>query len=157
MAKAKAASRRRILCPRCDTGFEISASTQSTMCPGCHKIVRTEDEEITTYCARQELFTEGTVEVAKKGHVIAEVRVRNLVVSGEVKGAVRARESVVIDKTGKIFGNLTTPLLTVKDGASLVGYCRIGVLPEEPNAQPPPAATPSAARPIPPSNRRVTA
>lgn len=129
-SRSKASARREILCPRCDARFKISISTKSTICPGCNKIVRTEDEKIKTYCARQELFTEGKIEVTKRGHVIAELRVRSLVVKGEVKGPVRARESVRIDKTGRIFGDLTTPALVVKDGAALVGYCIVGVPPD---------------------------
>lgn len=138
MMKSKPGTRRVILCPRCDASFEISTKTQSTMCPGCNKIVRTEDEEVASYCARQELFTEADVTVTKKGHLIAEVRVRNLEVAGEVKGAVRARESVTIDKTGKVIGNVTTPTLVVKEGGSLVGYCMIGIPVEVPQETPAP-------------------
>lgn len=145
MAKPKAASRRQIACPRCDASFEVSTATQSTMCPGCNKNVRTANDKVDSYCAKQEEFTEGDVEVVKKGHLIAEVRVRNLLVSGEVKGQVRARESVVLEKTAKLFGNVTTPSLTVRDGASLIGYCRIGVVPEPAPAPTKPAPTPTTA------------
>lgn len=142
---AKATARREILCPRCDTPFEVSAKTQSTMCPGCNRTIKTGDETIKEYCARQEVFTEGTVEVARKGHVIAEVRVRSLVVAGEVKGAVRARDSVEIEKTGKVFGDVTTPSLVVKDGAALVDYCRIGRF-QEPAPETSPVNSASASK-----------
>ena len=129
-SKSKANARRGILCPRCDQQFEISLATKSIMCPGCNRNLQTEDQKIKAYCAVQELFVEGKVEVAKRGHVIADVRVRALLVAGEVKGPVKAREHVRIEKTGKIFGNITTPALEVKDGASLVGYCVVGVPPD---------------------------
>ena len=130
--KTKASARREIFCPRCDTEFEVSAKMMSTMCPGCNQIVRAGNEKIKAYCARQELFTAGNLQVLKKGHVIAEVRAYNLSTAGEIKGNVTARESVKIEKTGKIFGNVTTPRLTVKDGAQLVGYCIIGVQVKQP-------------------------
>lgn len=136
MAKAKStgaakAAKRDILCPRCERQFQVGVSTQSTICPGCNKRVRTADEKIKSYYGHQELFIEGKVEITKKGNVSAEVRVRELIVAGEIRGAVRARESVLIDKTGRIFGNVTTPSLTVKNGGCLVGYCVIGVPPEQ--------------------------
>ena len=130
-AKPKAKAKREILCPRCERAFSVGVSTQSTICPGCNKRVRTADEKIKSYYGHQELFIEGKVEITKKGTVMAEVRVQKLVVAGEVRGHVRARESVKIDKGGRIFGNVTTPSLTVKNGGSLVGFCIIGVAHEE--------------------------
>lgn len=132
----KTAAKRGVSCPRCDTQFEVGTATKSTVCPGCNKNVRVEDEKINEYCARQEVFTEGTIEVTKKGHVIAEIRARTFLVAGEVKGTVRVRETMRIEKTGKVFGNVTVPTLVVEDGAALVGYCVIGV----PVAVPAPAA-----------------
>ncbi|MHC4606396.1 MAG: bactofilin family protein [Planctomycetota bacterium] len=127
MAKRKQVTRREILCPRCETPFEVSSKTQSTMCPGCNQICKVGNEKISGYVARQELFTAGDAQITKRGHLVAEVRVYNFTVAGEVKGSVNARESVCIEKTGKLYGDVTTPRLTVKNGAHLVGYCVIGI------------------------------
>jgi hypothetical protein len=99
--------------------------------------MRTEDETVTDYQARAEYFNEACVEVAKKGVIISEVRVRSLVVKGEVKGPIRAREGVTIHKTGKVYGNLSAQALSVEDGAVLVGKVEVG--PGRPTGGPPPA------------------
>lgn len=106
--------------------MEASTNTKSLPCPGCHRNIRTEDEIVNDYQARVEYYNEGRVEVARKGVIIAEVRVQSLVVKGEVKGPVRARQSVQIMKGGKLTGNLTTPLLCVEEGAVLVGRVETG-------------------------------
>ena len=136
---ATAPDKRRILCPRCDSALEVSRNTKSTLCPGCHQNVRAEDEKVNTYCARREFFTEGTVVVEKKGVLIAEVRVQHLVVQGEVKGPVRSRESVTISKTGRVYGDVRTPVLTVDEGAALVGRCEFGPRVDQLRPPPPPA------------------
>jgi len=89
---SKPGDRRALRCPRCDRAIEVSKLTKSTLCSGCHRTMRTEDETVSDYQARAEYFNEACVEVAKKGVIISEVRVRSLVVKGEVKGPIRARE-----------------------------------------------------------------
>ncbi len=123
---ARTGDKRQVLCPRCDTALEVSRNAKSTLCPGCHQNIRCEDDEVSTYCARRECFTEGSVTVAKKGVLIAEVRVQVLVVHGEVKGSVRARQSVLITKTGRVYGDVRTPVLTVENGGALIGRCEFG-------------------------------
>ncbi|HTF57871.1 MAG TPA: polymer-forming cytoskeletal protein [Planctomycetota bacterium] len=125
---SKAGERRSLLCPRCDRPIEVSKLTKSTLCSGCHRTMRTEDETVSDYQARAEYFNEARVEVARKGVIISEVRVRALVVKGEVKGPIRAREEVRIHKTGKIYGNVVARSLAVEEGAILVGRVEVGPL-----------------------------
>lgn len=123
---AKSSDKRQVRCPRCGTPLEVSRNAKSTLCPGCHQNVRTEDESVSTYCARREFFTEGAVTVEKKGVLIADVRVHTLTVQGEVKGPVLARDSVLISKTGRVYGEIRTPVLTMELGGQLVGRCEFG-------------------------------
>lgn len=123
---SKAPARRQILCPRCDAPSEVSSLAKSITCPGCHRNIRTEDETVTDYQARVEYYNEGRVEVGRKGIIIAEVRVRDLVVKGEVRGPVRARGGVLIEKTGRIFGDVHCESLRVEEGAQLVGHVEFG-------------------------------
>ena len=123
---SKTPGRRTVQCPRCDTPMEVSTATKSTPCPGCHRNIRTEDEVVNDYQARVEYYKEGRVEVGKKGNIIAEVRVTALVVKGEVKGPVRARDSVQLLRGGKITGNVVTPLLTMEEGSVLIGRVETG-------------------------------
>ncbi len=101
--------------------MEASVSSKSLPCPGCHRNIRTEDEIVNDYQARVEYYNDGRVEVGKKGNIIAEVRVRSLVVKGEIKGTVRARESIHIAKGGKITGDVTCGVLSMDEGAQLAG------------------------------------
>ena len=128
--------RRSLRCPRCDKAVEVSKLTKSTLCPGCHRTMRTEDETVSDYQARAEYYNEACVEVARKGVIISEVRVKSLVVKGEVKGPIRAREDVTIHKTGKVYGNVAAQALTVEEGAILVGRVEVG--PGRPTGGPPP-------------------
>ncbi len=120
------ARRRLVACSRCETEIEVSANARSILCPGCHQSLPTADEKVKTYCARREFFTEGKVTVTKKGTLIADVRVRSLIVQGEVKGPVRSRESIHVGKTGSLFGDFTAPLLRVDAGAQVIGHCAFG-------------------------------
>src|SRR5262245_21771893 len=133
---SKSGDRRSLRCPRCDKAVEVSPLTKSTPCPGCHRTMRTEDETVSDYQARAEYYNEACVEVARKGVIISEVRVRSLVVKGEVKGPIRAREEVTIHKTGKVYGNLAAQALKVEEGAILVGRVEVG--PGRPTGGPPP-------------------
>ena len=139
---SKSGDRRALRCPRCDRAIEVSKLTKSTLCSGCHRTMRTEDETVTDYQARAEYFNEACVEVAKKGVIISEVRVRSLVVKGEVKGPIRAREDVRILKTGKVYGNLAAQALSVEEGAILVGRVEVG--PGRPTGGPPPVSAVSS-------------
>ena len=142
---SKAPARRSILCPRCDTPSEVSGLAKSINCPGCHRNIRTEDETVTDYQARVEYYNEGRVEVAKKGIIIAEVRVRDLVVKGEVRGPVRARGAVSIAKTGRVFGDIVCAAFSMEDGAQLVGRVEFGPRRPAPERPAPPAPVERAA------------
>jgi len=159
---SKTGDRRALRCPRCDKGVEVSKLTKSTLCSGCHRTMRTEDETVSDYQARAEYYNEACVEVAKKGVIISEVRVRSLVVKGEVKGPIRAREGVTIHKTGKVYGNLAAQALSVEEGAVLVGRVEVG--PGRPTGGPPPVipvaivpAASSASRPTVAINAKAAA
>ena len=123
---ARAPRTRRVQCPRCETGIEVSTNARSILCSGCHQSLPTEDEKVKEYCARREFFSEGTITVTKKGTLIANVRVRSLTIQGEVKGPVRSREAIHVGKTGRLYGDFTAPLLRVEAGAKIIGKCAFG-------------------------------
>jgi hypothetical protein len=118
---SKEPPRRLIFCPRCEARQEVSRATKSTSCPGCHRNISTSDVEINEYCAKIEMYTAGAVLVGRKGTLIAEVRAERVEVKGEIKGPVASRGPVAVEKGGRIFGNVTSPVLSVAEGAQLVG------------------------------------
>ena len=127
MAKAKKeAGRRLVFCPRCNARQEVSKKTKSTSCPGCNRNIATQDVEINEYCAKIEMYTAGVITVGRKGTLIAEVRAEEVVARGEIKGPVDSRGPVTIEKSGRIFGNVTCPTLRIADGAQLIGMVVTG-------------------------------
>jgi cytoskeletal protein CcmA (bactofilin family) len=67
----------------------------------------------------------GTLTVAKGARVEADVRVRALVLHGELKGTVRAAEKAVISETAKMTGDVITPKITIASGARFSGGIRM--------------------------------
>ncbi len=65
----------------------------------------------------------GDLIVGEGGEVEAEVTARRVFISGTVRGSVRALDRLEITKIGKVFADLTTPSLSVEDGAFLEGRC----------------------------------
>jgi cytoskeletal protein CcmA (bactofilin family) len=67
----------------------------------------------------------GTLTVAKGAKVEAEIRVRALVLNGELKGTVRAGERAVISETAEMNGDIITPKITVANGARFSGSIKM--------------------------------
>ena len=113
---------REVYCTHCDRAIEISAQAMSVNCRHCHCRVIIEDVKIKAYHAVVRLATAGKVEVAKNASVVAQVRVNELVVKGQVKGNVVALGRVQVDKKGSIEGDVSCQSLSVQPGARLCGH-----------------------------------
>ena len=68
-----------------------------------------------------EIFSEGTLIVGKEAKVQGQVRVGQLVLSGQVEGEVLAVKKVVLHKTAVLLGSLSTPSLVIEEGAKIEG------------------------------------
>jgi len=67
----------------------------------------------------------GTLTIAKGAKVEAEVRVRALILYGELNGTVRAGERAVISETAEMNGDVITPKITIANGARFAGGIRM--------------------------------
>ncbi|MEW5900447.1 MAG: polymer-forming cytoskeletal protein [Acidobacteriota bacterium] len=67
---------------------------------------------------------ESDVLVAEQGRLEAEVHVRNITVRGEVNGNITASGKVIIEKTGRVKGDLAALVISVEDGAQFKGSVR---------------------------------
>src|SRR5512137_3085444 len=67
----------------------------------------------------------GTLTIAKGAKVEAEIRVRALVLHGELKGTARAGERVLISETAEMTGDVITPKITIANGARFSGGIRM--------------------------------
>ncbi|MHC4137485.1 MAG: bactofilin family protein [Planctomycetota bacterium] len=113
---------RGVICTHCDRPIEIPATAMSVSCRHCHRRVIIEDLQIKSYHAVTRLATAGRLEVAKKGKLVAQVRVQEMVVDGQVEGNVTALDRLDISKKGAVVGNVCCRRLTVQLGARLAGH-----------------------------------
>ena len=67
----------------------------------------------------------GTLIIADAATVDAQIDVGVAIISGEVNGDVYARERVELGHGAVINGNISTPLLSIKPGATFHGDCRM--------------------------------
>ncbi len=68
--------------------------------------------------------SESTLIVGEKGKVEADIHVGYLIINGEVKGNIRAKEKVEINSSGRVIGTVMTPKLMVEEGAYLETHCQ---------------------------------
>jgi cytoskeletal protein CcmA (bactofilin family) len=73
-----------------------------------------------------EITSENTLIVGEPGVVLATIRSRQVIVSGEVTGDIVASERLVLHKTARVEGDIQTPKLVVEDGAELHGSIKMG-------------------------------
>jgi cytoskeletal protein CcmA (bactofilin family) len=63
--------------------------------------------------------------VAEGGLVEAEIRVRSINVRGEVNGDITASGKIVIERTGRVKGNLSASVISIEDGAQFKGSVKV--------------------------------
>lgn len=74
-----------------------------------------------------EIFTGGNVIVGDTAVIDADIDVDNAVISGRVNGNIKAKSKVELNPPGKIFGNIETPVLVIKEGVVFEGNCHMGL------------------------------
>ena len=70
-----------------------------------------------------EIFESGTLIVGETALIKGKVGAQTIVIFGLVEGDVYATSRVEIHATGKLYGRLFTPVLTVNEGAIFDGHC----------------------------------
>ena len=68
----------------------------------------------------------GTLVIGDSGEVEAQVQVGICVIHGLLHGDLIARSRVEIHRTGKVYGDVVTPLLVVEEGAMFNGAIKMG-------------------------------
>lgn len=71
------------------------------------------------------LDTRGTLTVGETGSVDAHVTGENIVIAGKVKGDVAAKKMLVLMPTAVLSGNISTPKLSIVEGAIFQGKCQM--------------------------------
>src|SRR5713226_5142245 len=65
----------------------------------------------------------GELVVGEGGELEGDLQVGELLVSGTLRGSVRATRKIQITATGRVYADLDTPSLLMEDGAFLEGRC----------------------------------
>ena len=114
---------------------EVAGATAAIMGRGASRLganLRVKGEVI----GSEDLVIEGTFEglvqlddgnltIARTAKVTADIVAAEIVVSGEVKGNVRAKERIRLKTDGSVTGDLTTPEILIEDGALFKGSVEI--------------------------------
>lgn len=72
-----------------------------------------------------EIFESGTLIVGETAIVKGKFDVNTIVIHGLVEGEIYARERVEIHSTGKLYGNLVTPIISINEGGIFEGHCKM--------------------------------
>lgn len=108
--------------------------------------------------SKEDLVIDGTVEggveaqenritIGPNGRVVANVKARDVVVLGHLKGNIEASGRVDVRKGANLIGDIRYSKISIEEGADLRGsleMIRVDVKPEPPKAAPPPIKAPDA-------------
>ena len=74
-------------------------------------------------CVYGDVFTRGSIRIAKDGVVEGNVSGSNVVLGGTIIGHVKSKGSVTLKKTSKLKGDISYRKLHIEDGAQFEGQC----------------------------------
>jgi cytoskeletal protein CcmA (bactofilin family) len=72
-----------------------------------------------------EIESSGTLIVGEAAMITSQIRVADMIISGEVNGDVVAENKIEISVPGKLFGNIQTPKLVIEEGVIFEGKCKM--------------------------------
>jgi cytoskeletal protein CcmA (bactofilin family) len=72
-----------------------------------------------------EILESGTLIVGETAIVKGKIVLNTIIINGLVEGDVIAKARVEIHSTGKILGTLSTPILTINEGGTFEGNCKM--------------------------------
>lgn len=68
-----------------------------------------------------EIFGQGSLDIGQGAVVKADMDVHRVYIAGEVTGSIKAQQKVSIHSTGKLCGDVHTPVLVIEEGAFFDG------------------------------------
>jgi cytoskeletal protein CcmA (bactofilin family) len=71
------------------------------------------------------IFGNGTLVIGEGAQIEADIRVDSVLVSGDVRGQMDAKKKIKIYPTGRVTGDLNTPVFCVEEGGFFEGACRM--------------------------------
>ena len=135
--------------PAPSSGPARSSSRLATLGPSITingKLSGDEDLLIEGHVEGEISLKQNSVTVGRSGVVKADVYSKNICIEGEVHGNLFGDDQVVIRQSGKVFGNLTAPRVTLEDGAKFRGTIDMEPRAANKKQSPPGNARPSVQR-----------
>lgn len=80
-----------------------------------------------------EIYGQGSVDVGQGALVKANMVVHSVYVGGEVHGSIEVKEKINIHSTGKLFGDVRTPVFIMEEGALFDGRSHMSESKEQKN------------------------
>ena len=71
------------------------------------------------------IFGSGTLVIGEGAEIEADIRVDSVMISGDVRGQIDVKKKIRIYSTGKVLGDLNTPVFSVEEGAFFEGTCHM--------------------------------
>jgi cytoskeletal protein CcmA (bactofilin family) len=107
--------------------FEDSESVSTRLGPGTdfEGDINTEESLRIDGSYEGTINCNGTLVIGSSAEVEAEIVAETAIIGGEVNGNITAHEKIEIRSDGKIFGDLTAPVLHIERGVILEGSCTI--------------------------------
>lgn len=72
-----------------------------------------------------EIFTKGTLIVGEMAVIESNIHASHIIVNGEILGNVIADKRMEIHASGKVSGNIQTPVLVINEGVVFNGNCQM--------------------------------
>ena len=72
-----------------------------------------------------EILTDGTLIIGETASLEAEIRASHVIISGDVKGDMVAKNKIEIHPPARVHGNIQAPILTIADGVLFEGNCHM--------------------------------
>jgi len=82
-----------------------------------------------------EIYGQGSVDVGQGGLVKANIVVNSIYIGGEVQGSIEVKEKINIHSTGKLLGDVRTPVFIMEEGAIFDGRSHMLEVKEQKNIE----------------------
>jgi len=72
-----------------------------------------------------EILESGTLIIGESSAIKGKIEVNTIIIHGLVEGEIFASGRVEIHSTGRFYGNLITPIITINEGGIFDGHCKM--------------------------------
>jgi len=75
---------------------------------------------------RGEIFSDGYLIIGENAQIEASIEVKDLLISGQVRGNINAKERIEMKSPASVKGDIKAPALVIEEGVIFEGNCSMG-------------------------------